>query len=138
MSDRRKRCEACDQLTNHSGYTPVGVGPFSQDCLESLIDPDQSWELEQRCARLEVESRPIAGAEPGRSGMKKQSRNGHFLAELTRLRSLHHCHDAARSLTNGIHDFPLEKRGSIADVVRQLENVEECLKQLRGNHDTQR
>ena len=55
MSDRRKRCEACDQLTNHSGYTPVGVGPFSQDCLESLIDPDQSWELEQRCARLKVE-----------------------------------------------------------------------------------
>jgi len=70
--------------------------------------------------------------------MKKQSRNGHFLAELTRLRSLHHCHDAARLLTDGIHDFPLEKRGSIVDVVRQLENVEERLKQLRGNHDTQR
>ena len=66
--------------------------------------------------------------------MKKQSLNGHFLAELTRLRSLHHRHDVARSLTDGIHDFPLEKRGSIADVVRQLENVEQCLKQLGGNH----
>jgi hypothetical protein len=70
--------------------------------------------------------------------MKKQSLNGHFPAELTRLGSLHHRHDAARSLTDGIHDFPLEKRGSIADVVRQLENVEERLKELGGNHDTQR
>ena len=90
MTTESKTRIACDCVDDEFRYTAAGYGPFCRDYRESLIDPDQSWELEQRCARLEVESRPIAGAEPGRSGMKKQSLNGHFPAELTRLRSLHH------------------------------------------------
>jgi hypothetical protein len=61
--------------------------------------------------------------------------DGHFPAELTRLRAMHHCRDAARILSDGVHDFPVEKRGSIAECVRQLEHVEEQLKSLGGDHE---
>ena len=63
-----------------------------------------------------------------------QSLSGSLPAELTRLRTLHHVHDAARLLTDGIHDFPIDKRGSVADVVRQLETIEERLRRLGGNN----
>jgi hypothetical protein len=45
--------------------------------------------------------------------------NGNLPSELCRLRAVHHVRDAARILSDGTHDFPLEKRGSVADCVRQ-------------------
>ena len=55
MTTESKTRIACDCVDDEFRYTAAGYSPFYRDYRESLFDPDQSWELEQRCARLEVE-----------------------------------------------------------------------------------
>jgi hypothetical protein len=60
MLEEAKVCVACD-CWGLAHYTPIGAGPFSGECWESLIDPDQALLLEKRVAAYELQVKRLKG-----------------------------------------------------------------------------
>jgi hypothetical protein len=68
---------------------------------------------------------------------KRRSNHADFYAALALSRSVHHIHDVGRILTDNLTAFPIEKRQTVAELVREIEELEGKLKNLGGDHSGQ-
>ena len=68
---------------------------------------------------------------------KRRSNHADFYAALALSRSVHHIHDVGRILTDNLTAFPIEKRQTVAELIREIEELEGKLKNLGGDHSGQ-